>query len=293
MDASNVLEGTLEYYSYRFGRSGLVFRGPKRKLEGRYVATIGGSETYGKFVPDPFPNQLEAVLGLPVVNFGCMHASVGVFAEDEAVLDACRDADITVIQVMGAVNNSNKFYSVHPRRNDRFLKAASPLRELYPNLDFAEFNFTRHLLSSLAESAPDAFEEVRREIKAAWVERMKLLIDKIGGRIVLLWMSERAPDAPDDMRPGADPLFVDRAMLDELRDDVADIVEVVASENARAEGLEGKCYLPPEAQAAAEVPGPAFHLETAMALADSLAPFFEEAEEEATQASAAALRQSV
>lgn len=275
MSTSDVAEGVLEYYSYRFGRSGLVFRGPKPRLSSRYVAVIGGTETYGKFVAEPYPSQLEAVLGLPVANFGCMHASVDIFAKDEALLDTCRNADVTVIQIMGAANNSNRFYSVHPRRNDRFLKAAAPLRDLFPSADFADFNFTRHMLRTLAEHSPEAFETLRNEVRGAWTERMKYLIDRIGGRIVLLWMSNRRPDDAASAGLGDDPLFVDRAMLEDLRDDVFGIVEVIASDAARDEGLENKIFAPAEAQAAAEVPGPQFHLEAAMSLADMLSPIFE------------------
>ncbi len=168
MGVPDVSDGALEYYPYRFGRSGLVFRGPKRKLRGRYIAVIGGSETYGKFLREPYPTQVEAILGLPVVNFGCMHASAGVFAEDEAMLEACRNAEVTVIQIMGAGNNSNALYSVHPRRNDRFLKATPALRALYPRTDFAQFNFTRHLLKSLHERSPEAFAELRQHLRTSW-----------------------------------------------------------------------------------------------------------------------------
>jgi hypothetical protein len=272
MGVPDVSRGVMEYYPYRIGRSGLLFRGPKRQMSGRYVAVIGGSETYGKFVAEPYPAQLETRTGLPVANFGCMHASVGVFADDDAVVDRCRAADVTVIQIMGAANISNRFYTVHPRRNDRFLRASQPLRALYPCVDFAEFNFTGHLLTSLRDRSEDAFEEVRDEVQRVWLDKMNLLIDRIGGKIVLLWMSSRDPGDRGELCCDADPLFVDRPMLAALRDDVSAIVEVVASDDARSEGLENKVFNRLEALAAAEVPGPRFHGEVATALTDALAP---------------------
>ncbi len=58
---------------------------------------------------------------------------------------------MTVIQVMGAHNMSNRFYAVHPRRNDRFLRASlGCCKTIYPEVDFTEFNFTRHMLTALA-----------------------------------------------------------------------------------------------------------------------------------------------
>lgn len=262
--------GGLDYFPYRFGRSRLLFRGPRPKIDGGYVAVLGGTETYGKYVAAPFPALLGEGLGLPVVNFGCMHAGVNVFVDDDSVLAACAEADLTVIQVMGAANMSNRLYSVHPRRNDRFLKASPALRALYPGLDFTEYNFTRHLLTALEGHAPEAFAAVRQELREAWLGRMRMLLRKIGGRVVLLWMSNRAPGDWADRATGEDPLFVDRALIDALRPDVTDIVEVVASDAARADGLDGKVFAPMEAPAAMEVPGPLFHQEVADALAACL-----------------------
>jgi hypothetical protein len=263
--------GGLDYFPYRFGRSRLLFRGPRPKIDGGYVAVLGGTETYGKYVAAPFPAVLGERIGLPVVNFGCMHAGVNVFVDDDSVLAACGEADLTVIQVMGAANMSNRLYSVHPRRNDRFLKASPALRALYPSLDFTEFNFTRHLLTALEGHAPEAFATVRQELRDAWLGRMRMLLRKIGGRVVLLWMSNRAPGHGADRATGADPLFVDRTLIEALRPDVTDIVEVVASDAARTDGLDGKIFAPMEAPAAMEVPGPLFHHEVADALAACLA----------------------
>ena len=76
---------------------------------------------------------------------------------------------MTVVQVMGAQNLTNRFYTVHPRRNDRFLRAAPDLQALYPEVDFTEFHFTRHLLRTLRWSSADRFEVVAEELRAVWV----------------------------------------------------------------------------------------------------------------------------
>ena len=56
-----------------------------------------------------------------------------------------------MIQVSGAQNLSNRFHAVHPRRNDRFLRASTLLKTIYRDVDFTEFNFTRHLLTTLRD----------------------------------------------------------------------------------------------------------------------------------------------
>ncbi|MGB3314802.1 MAG: DUF6473 family protein, partial [Albidovulum sp.] len=52
-------ESALDYLPCRYGQSKLLFRGPRRKLDGAYAAVLGGTETYGKFVAEPFPNIVE------------------------------------------------------------------------------------------------------------------------------------------------------------------------------------------------------------------------------------------
>lgn len=270
MAFEHISGGTLDYFPYRLGRSRLMFRGPRPRIDGAFAAILGGSETYGKFVASPYPALVEARLGLPVVNFGCMHAGVSAFSDEDAVLAACAEAEVTVIQIMGAANMSNRLYTVHPRRNDRFLKASAALRALYPQVDFTDYNFTRHLLTALDAADAAAFAAVRDELREAWLGRMRLLLRRIGGRVVLLWMSARRPDQDGASPAGRDPLFIDGALIGALAEDVADVVEVVASDAALAERLEGKVFAPIEAPAAIEVPGPLFHAEVADALADRL-----------------------
>ncbi len=166
----------LDYALCRYPGSDLRFRGPARTLAGPYVAVIGGSEVFGRFVPSPFTTLLEQSLGLEVVNLGIQAAGIDVFLRDRAVRSILSGAKAVVIQVMGAQNLSNRYYTVHPRRNDRFVQAAPTLQALYPEVDFSQFAFTRHMLASLREAAPASFVRVRGELQAAWLARMSLLV---------------------------------------------------------------------------------------------------------------------
>ncbi len=65
----------VNYFPCQYGASKLLFRGPRRKLRGDFVAFLGGTETYGKFIEAPFPMLLEYETGLKSVNLGC--ANVG------------------------------------------------------------------------------------------------------------------------------------------------------------------------------------------------------------------------
>ncbi len=238
------------------------------------MAVLGGSETYGKFVGSPYSNLLSDALKEPVVNLGVMHAGLTLIADDPAILGIASQARLTVIQVLGAQNMSNRFYSVHPRRNDRFLGAADRLQNLFPSVDFTDFHFTGHLLSTLEKDASPAFDDLVAELKKAWVNRMRLILREIRGETVLLWMSERRPEDASTAAQAIDPLFVDRDMLEALSPMIGGIVEVVASDTARSEGLDGMHFWPSDEQAAAAMPGPIFHAETAAALQSVIADPF-------------------
>ncbi|MGF6859831.1 hypothetical protein ABIE69_000386 [Rhodobacteraceae bacterium MBR-64] len=263
--------GALDYYPCRYGTSRLMFRGPRRRLKGDYVAALGGSATYGRFVARPYPALLERALGMTVINFGCMNAGVDVFAHDDAVLDACRGARAVVVQITGAQNLSNRFYAVHPRRNDRFVRGTAALAALYPEVDFTEFNFNRHMLQTLRARAPDRFEAVVAELKSVWVERMAALIGAIARPVLLLWLADHAPgDAARACLADAEPLFVDADMLARLQPLVAGVQVVVPSAAAQARGTTDMIFLETEASAAAALPGPLAHSEAAQALAPRL-----------------------
>ncbi len=117
----------------------MLFRGPRKRLDQPYLAFVGGTETYGKFIEKPFPVLVEKSMRQTCVNFGCVNGGIDAFVTDKTVLDICNGADLTVVQVMGANLLSNRFFTVHPRRNDRFVQASTVLKAIYPEVDFSDF----------------------------------------------------------------------------------------------------------------------------------------------------------
>lgn len=263
-------DGALDYLPCRYGKSKLLFRGPRRRLESDYVAVLGGTETYGKFVDQPYASLLEKSLGTTVVNFGYLNAGTDVFVNEPSITEACEKARATVIQIMGAQNMSNRFYAVHPRRNDRFLRASTLMKTLFREVDFTEFHFTRHMLQALKHRAPDKFAIVTDELKAAWVARMRMLLKKIECKTVLLWLTDDHVGRPAHDGLGPDPLLVDEEMVAAIRPFATEFVRIAPSAEARAEGTQGMHFAPLDEPAAAEMLGPRAHQEVAAALAPVL-----------------------
>ena len=254
-------DAALDYFPCRYGHSRLLFRGPRKRLEGAYVAAVGGTETYGKFVAEPFPALLERALGMPVVNFGYSNAGPDVFAGDLDVIGACRAAKVTVLQLMGAPNLTNRFYSVHPRRNDRFLRASALMKTIFPEVDFTEFHFTQHMLSTLQARSAEKFALIEEELKSVWVARMRGLLKKFGGKTLLLWITDTPGGDHDGL--GRDPLLVERAMVDALTPFASGVIRVSPSAGALSEGTKGMHFAPLDEPAAAALSGPRVHAEIA------------------------------
>lgn len=274
MKHETVEQEGLSYAPCRYGNSRLFFRGPRKSLARDYIAFVGGTETYGKYIAQPFPSMIEERLGETCVNFGVINGSVDVFMHEKMVQSACHDAVINVVQIMGAQNMSNRFYTVHPRRNDRFVKASSVLRAIYPDIDFADFCFTRHLLQALHDASPERFEIVRSELQAAWTARMKRFLTEIGAHTILLWFANKLPsDAAWEDRQNplqADPLFITRSMVDELRPLVHGVTVVQPSAKAQANGNAGMVFPASQSSAARQLLGVDAHREAADALSEVL-----------------------
>jgi hypothetical protein len=259
--------GALDYFPCRYGASKAVFRGPGRDLSQPYVAVLGGSASFGKYVADPYPALLERALGRPVANLAVVNAGPDLYLSDPATLEVAAGASVAVVQITGAEALSNPLYSVHSRRNDRFLAASPTLRALYPQVDFTEIHFTRHLLTVLRRADSQRFRQVLAILQENWHLRMQALLAGLPKRRVLLWLSETPPpsraDAPD---PGFGPLLVDREMLAALQGTGTPLVEAVPSPAALREGQTGMLFPETEVQQARALPGAAIHAEVAARL---------------------------
>lgn len=264
-------ESVLDYEACQYGTSRLTFRGPKQALDAPYVAFLGGSEVYGRFIDRPMNVHVEKELGIKCANFGCKNASVDAFLQDPAVCALASEAAVTVIQITGAQNISNRFYRVHPRFNDRFVAPAASLKALYPDLDFTNIHFCRHALREFYQASATRFELIVDELKAAWVARMIQLLETVKGRKILFWMGAHGIDTADE-NSLLDPLYVDRDMVEALRPYVDEIVEYVASRQACQDGTRGMIFSSAEKRAAQHMFGPRAHREVAKALVKVLEP---------------------
>lgn len=244
----------------RYGASKLHFRGPARSFDLPYLACVGGTETFGRFVTEPFPALLEKRLGEPCVNLGSVNGGLDSILNDPEIPKLAKAAEICLLQVPGAHSLSNDMYRVHPRRNDRFVEASIELSELYGEVDFTEFHFTRHMLGRLARLSPERFEIVEHALKRAWRKRMAEVLDLLGPNIILVWLRYTATH-PDGVATGlgAEPLMVEATMLRELGSSVVSTVEFQVKTASASDELGDMIFGTLQEPAAEHMLGPATH----------------------------------
>lgn len=258
----------LDYQPVNYPGSMVRFRGPAADLAPPFVLCLGAAETFGRFIDTPYPTLLARRLTTPVVNLGVPSAGLDVMLCDPVIRDACANATEIVLQITGAANMNNRFYSVHPRRNDRFVKASSILRTIYPEVDFTEFHFCRHLLTHLKGLSRERFALVEDELRTAWTARMKRFIANVGRPVHLLWLSLHQPGDPKGASGGIgrDPLFITQSALQEVAQTAASLSVVVPSAAGAGHPTRGKFFAAREEQAARTMPGPDLHQQAFEAL---------------------------
>ena len=264
--------GALSGEPCRYGQSRLLVRGPERTLDAPYVAILGGTEVYGRFVEFPFVDSLQAQLGVNCINLGSVNAGLDSFVHDKTLIGIAQEAELCVLQMLGTQNISNPYYRVHPRRNDRFLQAQPALKTLYPEVDFTEFHFNKHLLCSLQEVCEQRFARVRDQLQRSWLDRMSELIAALDGQVVLLWLRYEL-DGGTGFR--SEPALVDQPMVDALRAKVQSVLEFRTASAAASRDIAGMTFGQLELPTARHMIGPKEHLRIADTLAGKLGPMLD------------------
>lgn len=249
------------------------FRGPACDLDRSRLAYLGGCDGYGEFLADPLPDLASRDLGLPCANYAQPGAGVDFLLSNPDLLSRAGGARAVILQVSGAHQLSNRYFSVHPRRNDRFTGPSRALRNLFPRVDFFEIHFTRHLMRVLERANSNAFAVVVEELRAVWTQKMGQILDQIEAPVLLLWFADHAPGDSHGHAPRA-PLFITPGMLDVFSKRVSRLDVVVSPQALTQDAL-----LAPEGPGgcvrARHLLGPAAHAEAAAQVVPALSRLLE------------------
>lgn len=178
--------------------------GDYRRQQHRGLVLIG-TKGVERLTPD-----IAARLARRLLSPAALVEGVDLHLLDPGLHDEMAQATGFALTLPPVGNFSNPFYSVHSRRNDRFLAARAPLRALFPNTDFTEFAFTGHMLGALASSHPGRFAELRTLLQQAWAQRMAELLRRLPPRgVVLDFRQPNCLPRPRLAPPGVTPVIID------------------------------------------------------------------------------------
>ncbi len=239
----------------------LWFRGPPCTLDHPFIACIGGDETFGRFVDSPFPDAVQKQLGKTCANFGSLFAGVEALTRDQGLLRLANRAQRCVIQLPQVHGQSNRFYRVHPRRNDRFLEPTQDLLDLYPDIDFTEVHFVRHLLKRLQARHDARFEVIAHELRQSWLRSLGTFLGQLDPQTVLLHLQIQRVHTIED-----DPIPVNASMVEALRPQAARVVTCSVAVSGASDTLEDMLFGTLQQPMAVHMLGPAAHRQIAEAV---------------------------
>jgi len=160
--------------------------------------------------------MVERALGIPILNLGAQHSGAGFYAEDDVIHEIIESAKVIVVEAPSVVNQSNPFYRVHPRRNDRFVTALGPLYELFPEADFVECHFTKHLITKLITIDAERADIVFRVLQDEWMRNLSLMRARWRAETVVHWYKQPKATKPEFEFPVADLIGFNPKMYDSI-----------------------------------------------------------------------------
>lgn len=198
------------------------FRGPATVIGQPYIACVGAAQTFGRFVPEPYPALLAKAIGMQSMNLGAGGANATYFTSNRQLMRHINAADLVVVQVMSARSETNSQFSV-PNHNSWGWRVSD-------GEHLSADEFFRELLRDDPEALPGIVEENRE----SWVRSMRALLMALKPPTILLWFSTRTPQylpSYEDHRRifGEFPQLVNQQMLEAIRPGASAYVECVTT----------------------------------------------------------------
>jgi glycosyltransferase involved in cell wall biosynthesis len=167
----------------------VYYRGPapSNLTEGGYLACIGGAQTLGRFVTQPYSDQLGKTLGLETLNLGHGGGKPRYFLECPGILEHLNKAALVVVQIPSARGGETSFFKPVSIKN-AVLQNKRPGYSKSPR--FADKAYKEFL----ENESPELVAQLQSEIRENWMEEMTQLLTAIQVPKVLLWFSTRTPD---------------------------------------------------------------------------------------------------
>jgi hypothetical protein len=216
----------VDYQMYVIPGLRYTLRGPKVAEGARhYASIIGAGQSFGVLVRDPYAHKLARDLSMEVMNLSVGGSAPALYLGNPAAIAACNASSLCIIQILGGRSSHSTYFESRDGKN--------MLRPRGSKLPFVPGDTAYEAM--FASEPPIVPQIVIGEVRANWTKEMLQLLALIKVPKILLWFSERSPDALPEtfttyrQAAGKFPHFVTRKMIDEIRDYADDYVEVVST----------------------------------------------------------------
>ncbi|MBV0892854.1 hypothetical protein KTN05_13485 [Paracoccus sp. Z118] len=239
-----------DYSPYFFEDFPIAFRGPRIPIHllERYLVAVGSAATFGRFVYQPYPEQMS-LSGAPMLNLGISGARPGFFSRIPRADMIFGKADCVVFEIMSARGYETEFYQ--PRgafSNIGDYTDASG--EKSPRI-FVD----RAWRLAFGEYSNRVVEDAITSSIQCYLAEFESLLTLFPRRVILLWFSQRSYSMPlvsgcFDSRTGKFPHFIDgdtvRSMvrLLESRGHDVSLVDITSTNGLPAAILDRKTGAP-------------------------------------------------
>jgi Domain of unknown function (DUF6473) len=167
----------VDYQYWELPGTAIQFRGPAVDFDdpAPYFSCAGAAQTFGCFVPNPYPAILGNRLGMRAVNLGLGSATPAVFSDDE-LLRVINGGRFLVLQVMAARQCGNSRLEslgtdlVRDRRHGDEIPAHMAWQRI---LDEERSNLDRYIVES----------------QASWIDQYEQLLGQIHVPVIFFYFS--------------------------------------------------------------------------------------------------------
>ena len=234
--ASDKRDADIEYGEYQISGCSYVFRGRSEtpRQDSPYVACIGSATTFGRFLRNPYPAQLERFTGTPFVNLGVGGGRPESFLANEALTKVLQKSSLVIMEVMSArgcvspifepldsVTNLGHFKDYFGL--EKFAEDDAGLQMLLRKAKDKEPVFVDRVYENTFKYLTSPQRDLVRDALISRYSRdSSFLVEMIGKQVIALFMSRKAPcEAPGqksaesyEQWSGGFPHFVDDAFLE-------------------------------------------------------------------------------
>lgn len=183
-------QNIIDYELWKIPGMGLSFRGPAFDIKpSGYFTAIGAAQTFGRFVPVPYPREIAQEIGLPCLNLGYSGAGPTFFTDRPPLIDLINQSRFAIVQVMSGRSVSNSCFTVQANQG-----LSAPIwKGAHEPAAFAEQAYEEYLTHHSVEEVM----RLRAEIRVNYIEKMQQLMAAIRVPKVLLYWSTRKPNYGD------------------------------------------------------------------------------------------------